>query len=280
MTPVFTIMGARGSRPVCDPAFQHYGGNTTCFLLETAEGSLLIDAGTGLSRFDPGGPRDPERPIAFIFTHFHLDHLAGLPAARFLYRRDTRIRFFADPQRRPTLREALSSLLTPPFWPVTLDHAGAVIEYADLMPDGAPILLKGISVSAMALRHPQGSMGLRLEWPGCRIVVATDHEPGDPAIDAALTAFAGDADYLLMDAQFPPEQRCRRRGWGHGDWSSATALAHAARVRHLVLIHHDPQHDDSAMAALEADARQVFPPTMAAREGLRLPLPDAGSRMQ
>lgn len=274
MNPTFTILGARGSRPVCDPAFMRYGGNTTCFLLETEQGPLFIDAGTGLNRYRALATQSGHasgRPVTFLFTHFHLDHLAGLPSAGFLYRKKTCVRFFSDPARRPNGRATLSALLRPPFWPVELDRAGATLEYGDLVPGATPVSINGVMVSAIALRHPQGCLGLSLQWDQGRLVIATDHEPGDDAADQALADFARRADYLLMDAQYQPSQRAKYRGWGHGDWETAAAVAAAAEVRRLILIHHDPDNDDAALDNLEAEARKRFPAALCAREGMQWP---------
>ncbi|MBT7068319.1 MAG: hypothetical protein HN919_18625, partial [Verrucomicrobia bacterium] len=44
----FVIRGTRGTLPSCGADFLRYGGDTTCFSLETPQGLLVIDAGTGL----------------------------------------------------------------------------------------------------------------------------------------------------------------------------------------------------------------------------------------
>ena len=44
-----TIHGVRGSMPATGKKFSKYGGNTTCFEIETPESQIFIDAGTGFS---------------------------------------------------------------------------------------------------------------------------------------------------------------------------------------------------------------------------------------
>jgi len=44
-----TFYGTRGSIPVCEPAFQEFGGNTTCVLLTGDDGRIaILDAGSGI----------------------------------------------------------------------------------------------------------------------------------------------------------------------------------------------------------------------------------------
>ena len=44
--------GTRGSIPICDKEFQHFGGNTTCIQIETSNKDVLgiFDAGTGIRK--------------------------------------------------------------------------------------------------------------------------------------------------------------------------------------------------------------------------------------
>ena len=53
-------------------------------------------------------------------------------------------------------------------------------------------------------------------------------------------------------------------------WFEATQVAIDARVKHLILFHHDPSHDDEMVNNLVLQARRHFENTDAAREGWRL----------
>jgi phosphoribosyl 1,2-cyclic phosphodiesterase len=44
-------------------------------------------------------------------------------------------------------------------------------------------------------------------------------------------------------------------------------MANEAGVKHLCLFHHDPSHDDDFMDRMAADASDVRPGTIVAREG-------------
>ena len=70
-----TIHGVRGSMPATGKKFSKYGGNTTCFEIETPESRIFIDAGTG---FSSAKIEEDKKKVYLLFTHLHHDHLQGL----------------------------------------------------------------------------------------------------------------------------------------------------------------------------------------------------------
>jgi ribonuclease BN (tRNA processing enzyme) len=87
---------------------------------------------------------------------------------------------------------------------------------------------------------------------------------------------ARDGDVLICDSMFTPEQYLglwddlSRESWGHSTWEGAVELALAANVKKLVLFHHG--NDDDMVGEIEEKARERFPETMAAYEGLEIEL--------
>jgi ribonuclease BN (tRNA processing enzyme) len=117
------------------------------------------------------------------------------------------------------------------------------------------------------LHHPNGATGYRIESPDGCIVYASDHEHGDSAIDAIVREYARDADILIYDAQYTPNEYEQRRGWGHSTWREAVKVARAAHVKQLILFHHDPLRTDKQLAAIVHEAQEEFRNTIAAQEG-------------
>jgi len=103
-------------------------------------------------------------------------------------------------------------------------------------------------------------------------VFATDHEHGEPRHDAILRQHASDPDILIFDAQYTLAEYKHRQGWGYSTWLEGTQVARAARAARLILFHHDPVHDDRAMASIAALAAGEFRNTVAAQEGRTLSL--------
>ena len=267
--------GVRGT--VATPAADRlrYGGNTICLAARLAEDEyLVLDGGTGLRHL--GAAIRAERAgkpttIHLLFSHYHFDHIEGLPLFMPLYDRNSRIIVRGCAPRRISLRDTLEQLIQPPWFPAALAGSPAALEYEEI--DGRPIAIRDVTVNTLPLNHPDGSIAFRLDHAGRRIVFATDHEHGDPKVDAALTGFCEDADHLIYDATYiPSEYESLRRGWGHSTWYAAVALARASRLKNLVLFHHHPEHSDDELEKILALARSEFPNTTLAREGDEIPL--------
>jgi len=106
-----------------------------------------------------------------------------------------------------------------------------------------------------------------VESPSGVVVYASDLEPGNAEMDRVVRESAEGADALIYDSQFTPEEYAAHKGWGHSHWREATAVAREARVKELILFHHDPSHSDDIMNQIQASARRLFERTSAAREG-------------
>jgi ribonuclease BN (tRNA processing enzyme) len=152
-----------------------------------------------------------------------------------------------------------------PFFPVDFEDVSRQVRVREPRL-GETFTAGDVRVTMARLNHPDPVYGYRLDHRGASIVYATDTEHF-ACVDPALVRLAADADVLIYDAQYTPEEYPGKVGWGHSTWEAAVALARAANVRKLVLYHHDPRRSDDAVAAIEARAQAAFPNTLAAREG-------------
>jgi hypothetical protein len=159
-----------------------------------------------------------------------------------------------------------------PYFPVDMSAMGAIRHFYDL--DASPINLSGAIISSAPLNHPQECVAYRIEADGATFVLATDTEPGSPFHDRAVRELAKGADVLIYDAQFTPEQLAgEKKGWGHSSWLDGTSIARECGVKQLVLFHHDPDSDDYFVDGLAEKARQEFPNSVGASEGMVIDLP-------
>lgn len=264
--------GVRGSTPTPQPENLQFGGNTACVEVLTRSGTRLIfDAGTGIR----GLGRDMVREAAgapidarIFLTHFHWDHIQGLPFFAPIYGAANAVTYYSR-LTEAGLREALEGQMARPYYPIALCQAAARREFRELG-EGPFHGVDDVTILPFPLNHPQGANGYRIECGNAVLVYASDYEPGDEGLDEALLRYARDADVLICDAQFTPKEYEARRGWGHGTWLAATALARRAGAKRLVLFHHDPDHDDRAMAEIETMAQAEFADCVAAREGMTI----------
>ena len=265
------LRGVRGSVPVACGSQLGIGGNTPCLELKLdPEEPVIFDAGTGIRALgrEIAARATPPKAIHLFFTHFHWDHLQGLPYFLPLYMATSNLIFYST-HPPEELRHVLAGQMRGPYFPVLFEHLGCGMEFRQI--DGEPQRFGGVCVESFPLHHPQGCSGYAITQAGKRVIYATDHEHGDQATHDGLRARARDADVLIYDAQYTPaEYAHNRHGWGHSTWLEGVKLAQEAGVKKLVLFHHDPERDDEAVRRIEEDARAEFPETIAGHERLEL----------
>ncbi len=243
-----------------------YGCNTACLdLQDEARGARLVfDAGAGIVGLGRElGGASGHLPIAL--THYHWDHLIGLPLLAPLFRQGWSAHIWA-PELGAPVRPLVATVFAPPFFVTPFDDLPSKPTVEGIGPGRHR--MGGFDVEALMLHHPGGSLGYRVQGARGDFVYATDHEIGDPGIDAAFAEFARGARELVLDAQYTPDELPRYRGWGHSSWAQAALFAARHDIGRLWLFHHAPGRSDTEVDAIVAAARAIFPATEAAREGV------------
>ena len=226
--PVFTLKfhGTRGSIPVCDKGFQEFGGNTTCISIKgRIDNSLgIIDAGTGIRNLGLELKNSQEsipNEIIIGFTHFHMDHIQGLPFFDLSYNPNVNIHLVAMGEGRGdiNLEQIFEGQMKKEYFPVPLHKMGARFKFNK--PDKSTDLFYFTRVSAIRHSHPGGAYSYCLEQKGKKIVISTDieHENG---LDQNIIEFARDADLLVHDAQYTKEELQKYKGQVHDDYKKSS----------------------------------------------------------
>jgi len=205
--------------------------------------------------------------IYIALSHTHWDHIQGFPFFGPAYdpRRNITVSIYGKDKSVSKLEDVFVTQMQQEFFPVPLDKMGANIRF--FAPDSSTYTdEQGIQVTFSAHNHPGGAYGYRFEDNGKVLVYCTDVEHGDE-IDPKVVELARNADLLIHDAQYTPEELKGKKGWGHSSWEQAIQVADMAGAKKLALFHHDPEHDDSFLFNMEKDCRKLFPEAFLAIEG-------------
>jgi phosphoribosyl 1,2-cyclic phosphodiesterase len=253
--------GSRGSIPVSGREFQKYGGDTTCIEIRTKSDDLIIvDAGTGIRRLGNQLIRENRQTCNFIFTHSHWDHLMGFPFFKPLYQKSAKIMMHRCPFPGNYVETIVTKLMRPPHFPVPYSALTAAVEYKNGCPDTFKI--GSVTVTPIALSHPNGGCGYKFCEDNKSFVFLTDNElgflhPGGCRPDDYVS-FCRNADLLIHDAEFTPEEYLMTIEWGHSSWKDTLQLAIDAEVKQLGLFHLNQDRTDDQMDEIVNGCRQIL----------------------
>ena len=265
--------GVRGSTPTPQKENMEYGGNTSCIEIRTDTNQILVfDGGTGIRLLgnelrQEFGDRSIRAHI--FFSHFHLDHIQGVPFFRPLYYPQNHFTFyFAGRRDAHLVMDALAGMMANPYFPMNMSKLPCSREYVDLV-EGT-FTVADTRILVLPLNHPQGCVGYRIMQDSKVISYCTDVEHGVDWSDKNIMTLAKNADLFIVDSQYTPEELPGHIGWGHSSWKQAVESGIEAGVKQIALFHHDPYHEDGDVEKILNDAQKLHPNVIAAREGLEV----------
>jgi ribonuclease BN (tRNA processing enzyme) len=196
-----------------------------------------------------GSLPEPLQRVDILLTHLHLDHLQGLGFFGPLYQEGVEVHIWGPGGVTHKLAKRLSRYLSPPLFPIHLRSLPCELEIHET--GEAEHEIGEFQVRSDYVCHPGPTIGYRISNSGAAMTYLPDHEPAlgvkdfpeEPEWTSGYDLAQG-ADLLIHDAQYTQEQYSSHIGWGHSSITDAIRFAALARVRRLVLFHHDPQHTD------------------------------------
>jgi phosphoribosyl 1,2-cyclic phosphodiesterase len=232
-----------------------YKANTSCVQIEAGTKEYIIcDAGTGLRDFSLSlGKNAPPATYHIFVSHLHWDHIQGFPFFAPAYEPGNRIVFHGFHQ---TTESAIRSQMDAPCFPVPFEAMQAEIEF-DIREDGACFAVGDVQVTTIKQQHPGDSWAYSFEQGEKRIIFSSDSEHGPEAQEEGylFVNFLHKADILIFDGQYTAEEaRKEKRNWGHSDHMTAIELAARAKVRQLVVSHHEPAYSDAEIEEIHQGA--------------------------
>jgi phosphoribosyl 1,2-cyclic phosphodiesterase len=290
--------GTRGSIPTPGDGTVRYGGNTPCVEVRLPGNDLLIfDAGTGIRGLGDALMAGGESVKAYLaISHPHWDHLQGFPFFKPAFISGNDLTIIGAQTRYLTLRQMIAYQMDKVYFPIQLNELKAKIQFRPIREETISVF--NATLSAIYVNHPAFALGYRLTVGGHSLVYISDNEPfdrelaksvknldkivvqrymeekGDP--NQRIFDFARGADVLIHDSTYTPEEYVNHVGWGHSHYLFSLKVADEARVKKLVLFHHDQTHTDDKVDEIlqkcqkEISTRNYDFECVAAAEGMEL----------
>jgi len=273
--------GVRGSYAAPFKTHLGVGGNTSCVEIRSGDYLLVCDAGTGII---PLGneliQQDKIREMLIILTHYHWDHVCGLPFFVPAFVSDWKIDFFGPGDSPKLIEEHVSAQMQAPYFPVGTETWLAETNY--LTPENDGFQFGPMKIDFSNVHHPGITYGYKIEVNNKTIVYASDNECMfiEKSVKHRSNEFneeehelykemiheehqselnlIQDADILIHDAQYTPDDYDKKRGWGHSCYIDTINTAIDANVKELYLFHHDPNYNDTTMEAILKHSNEII----------------------
>ena len=220
------------------------GGNTTCFEVGVSEKDVFIfDAGTGIRELGKKLISEKNLKIHIFISHFHWDHIQGLPFFDPLYNPNFEIHFYSVVNN---FKQLLCEQMRSPFFPVEFSSMMNNLHFHQIE-EGCEFLVSNHKINTKRMFHPGGSVAFSVINPeGKKLIFATDVElkSKDFELTDENRNFFENTDVLVLDAQYTVEEAAQKENWGHSTFCFAIDFASLWNVKKIFLFHHEPNYDD------------------------------------
>jgi phosphoribosyl 1,2-cyclic phosphodiesterase len=224
------------------PEIGGFGTHTTCVEVSTAQGQVVIDGGSGLKNLGDqmmkGACGRGQGKVHVFLTHFHWDHLLGLPFFAPHFVKGNEVHYYAV---QPELEAVIRNKFQRPLFPVSFDMLGAKLSFHRLQPR-QPLRIADLTVTPYQLDHPDPCWGFRVEAEGKAYAHCVDTE-GTRVTSEQLgedRPLYRNADLMYFDAQYTLPELAEKANWGHSASQLGLDIAFRENIRRVIFAHHDP----------------------------------------
>jgi ribonuclease BN (tRNA processing enzyme) len=213
-------------------AFGSGGRGNTCFWLESAKATLLIDCGASALPALKGLGLDPNRIDAIILSHLHGDHFGGLPFllldGQFLSRREAPLLITGPPGTRDRLNALLEA-----FFPKSTGSKWRFPWSVQEIAVGIETDVLGHSILTAEVVHQSGAPSTALRLTDGEKVFAYS---GDTEWTDALLPIARDADLFICECYAYEGAKIS----GHMTWQILKTKRDDLAARRFMVTHMNP----------------------------------------
>jgi phosphoribosyl 1,2-cyclic phosphodiesterase len=238
-----------------------YGSCSTCVEISSPKTQIIIDAGSGIKRLGDsimkaGIAGKGKGSYHLFLTHFHIDHLLGLPFFTPIFIPGNEIHFYAV---QDELVEAIKFIFTRPYFPVEFSALPSKIFFHQLKPR-TPLAIDDFQVTPYLLDHSDPSWGYKVVKNGKAYAHCSDTEGtrlslADLGPDLPLYQ---NVDLMYYDAQFPLAKSIQEALGGHSSSQIGLDLAMKMGIKRVLFGHHDPDSTTSVLQNMEKETQSYY----------------------
>ena len=190
-----------------------------------------------------------------------MDHIQGLGFFSPFFVPDLEVHIWGPLSSTHSLHSRISRYLSPPLFPVIIRDLPCKLTLHEV--GNGEFEVEHFKVQSAFVIHPGPTVGYRVTGKKSVFTYIPDHEPalGRNGIVRNTKWISGynlaeGSDLLYHDGQYTVKEYSKKRGWGHSSVNDTLLFASIARVKHLLLAHHDPSHSDTQLNEMYTDLQQ------------------------
>ena len=238
-----------------------YGGNTACVQVidDSSKDIIVLDAGSGLRLLGNDLAGKGGLNIHLFISHFHWDHICGLPFFGPIFNPTNTITFYST---NDEIAENLTRQQHPAHFPISLESTPSEKKFVVINSDHT-VKIGGLEIRAVDLIHPGGCSAFVVHSGKKKLSYVTDTEFTEDGIagkELYYKACFESSDLMLLDCQYSLVEFFSKFNWGHTATNVAVNLALEWRIKQLAMFHFDPMHSDEDLSRMLIEAKSITNP--------------------
>jgi phosphoribosyl 1,2-cyclic phosphodiesterase len=219
-----------------------YGAATTAVEVRSHKNTIIIDGGSGIRSLSEqimsGKAGSSRGPFHIFMTHFHWDHVIGLPFFVPHFMPGVQVHYYAVQEN---LENLIRGVFAKPYFPVPFESLAAKIQFHILDPR-KPMQLDDMTITPYKLDHPDPCWGYRVECGKKVYAHCVDTEGtrmSREELGEDLPLYQG-VDLMYYDAQYTFPELAEKANWGHSASQVGLDIAFREGIKQVLFAHHDP----------------------------------------
>jgi phosphoribosyl 1,2-cyclic phosphodiesterase len=237
-----------------------YGTATTCVEVKCGKTQLILDGGSGIRNLSDsimsGATGRVRGPFHILMTHFHWDHIIGLPFFTPHFIPGVEIHYYAVQE---DLESLIRGVFRKPYFPVAFEDLLSHVHFHVLEPRKA-FKIDDVVITPYLLDHPDPCWGYKIEYAGkcyahCVDTEGTRVTPDELGLDLPLYQ---NVDLMYFDAQYTLPELAYKANWGHSAPQVGIEIALREKIGHVLFSHHDPTARTENIIELRRQTNDYF----------------------